>query len=135
MDQAHFVKNKQKGFITLLSVMVLGTIAVAVAISLLVLGADAARTSLVFEQSGGARALADACAEEGLQLLRGNLSFAGNGSLALASGTCSYGVTGAGQNHTVNASGTLGVAIQKVQIIIDKVTPAIHIASWQDVAD
>lgn len=128
--------KQQRGFITLISVLVVGAVGVAIAFSLLLLGVGNARTSFAIEQSNQAKVLANACAEEALQQIRDSTPFTGSGNLTLGQGTCTYTVTSqSGQNRTITSSGTVGTIIRKVKIIIDKINPAIQAVSWQEVAD
>ena len=128
--------KQQKGFITLISVLVVGAVGIAIALSLLLLGVGNSRTSFAVEQSNQAKALANACAEEALQQIRDSTSFTGTASLTLGQGTCTYTVTSqGGSNRTITASGTVGTIIRKVKIIISGINPQITVTSWQEVAD
>lgn len=125
----------EKGYITLISVLVTGAIAVAISIALILSGVSASRTSLVLEQSGQAKALADACAESALLSVYASPSFTGSGSLSIGQGSCSYTVTNTGgQNNTITATGVVGTVIRKVKILGTATTP-ITISTWQEVAD
>jgi len=126
----------KKGYIALITVLVTGAIGVAVAVSLLLLGLSSSRTSFSLEQSNQAKALANSCAEEALQKIRDSVPFEGSDGLALGQGTCEYTVTKqTAQNRTITASGAVGTLIRKTKIIINKITPAIQVVSWQEVAD
>lgn len=130
------MSNVQRGYIALITVLVVGAVGVTVAVSVILLGLGSSRTSFAFEQSNQAKALANACAEEALQKIRDSMPFEGSGSLTLGQGTCIYIVTKqTGQNRTVTASGTVGTIIRKVHITLDKITPSINITSWQEVED
>ena len=129
-------KNTKAGFVTLISVLVVGAVGVAITLSIILLGLGSSRTSFAVEQSNQARALANACAEEALQQIRDSTPFTGTGNLSLGQGTCTYTVTSqGGQNRTITSSGTVGTILRKVKIIIDKITPNINVTSWQEVAD
>ena len=126
--------QKQNGFITLTSVLVVGAVGVAIATSLILLGLGSSRTSFAVEQSNQAKGLANACAEEALQQIRDSTPFTGSGNLTLGQGICTYTVTNqGGQNRTITSSGTVGSIIRKVKIIIDKINPTIQVVSWQEV--
>jgi len=128
--------QKQNGFITLTSVLVVGAVGVAIATSLILLGLGSSRTSFAVEQSNQAKGLANACAEEALQQIRDSTPFTGSGNLTLGQGICTYTVTNqGGQNRTITSSGTVGSIIRKVKIIIDKINPTIQVVSWQEAAD
>lgn len=129
------VTSKQ-GFVALLAVLVLSAIGTAIATSVILSGLGSSRTSFALIQSYQAKAIADACMEEGLERIRDSAPFTGTGSLTIGAGTCSYTVvSGGGQNRTATSSGTVGSNIRKVKVTIDKINPAIEITSWQEVAD
>jgi len=124
------------GYITLISVLVVGAIGVAITTSLLLFGLGSSRSSFAIEQSAQARSLADACAEEALQEIRDSTPYTGSDNLSLGQGDCDYTVTsGGGQNRTIDASGTVGTVQRKVKISINAINPSINITSWQEVAD
>lgn len=127
-------KNEQsKGFIALISVLVVGAIVIAIALSLLLLGIGNSRTSFAIEQSYQAKSLANACVEEALQKIRDSTPFTGGGNLAFGRGACAYTVTSQGaQNRTIIASGAVGTIIRKVKVIINKINPDIIVVSWQE---
>lgn len=124
--------SQRNGFITLISVLVVGAVGIAIALSLLLLGVGNSRTSFAVEQSNQAKALANSCAEEALQQIRDSTSYTGSGSLTLGQGTCNYTVTSqGGQSRTITVTGTVGTIFRKVKIIINNITPAISVTSWQ----
>lgn len=125
-----------RGYITLISVLVVGAVGLALTTSLLFLGLGSSRTSFALEQSGEARALADACAEEGLQQIRSSTGYVGTGNLSLGNGTCTYTVTSqGGSNRTITASSTIGTIVRKVRVVITKINPVITASTWQEVPD
>lgn len=125
-----------RGYITLISILIVGAVGVAITLSLILLGLASSRTSFAVEESNQAKALANACAEEGLQQISGSILYTGSGGLSLGQGSCSYVVTaGVGQARTVTASGTVGDISRKVRVELDSINPQINITSWQEVAD
>ena len=128
--------NNSGGYITLISVLIVGAVGIAITTSLILLGLGSSRTSFAVEQSSQAKALANACAEEALQQIRDSTPYTGSGNLTLGQGTCTYTVASQGsQNRIITASGTVGTIIRKAKIIIDKINPTIQVVSWQEVAD
>jgi hypothetical protein len=128
--------HNNSGYITLLSVLVVGAISLAITTSLLLLGVGSSRTSFAKEQSEQTKALANACAEEALQQIRDSTTFTGSGSLSLGHGSCGYTVTSqGGQNRTITSTGTVGTLTRKAKIIITQINPNISISSWQEIAD
>lgn len=125
-----------RGYITLISVLVLGAVGVAITTSLILLGLGSSRTSFALVQSNQAKALANACAEDGLQQIRDFTPYNDTVTLTLGQGTCTYTVTKLiGQNRTVTASGTIGTVVRKVKITVTAINPTIAVSSWQEVAD
>lgn len=126
----------EDGYISLLSALFLTAIGSAVAVSMLLLGLGSSKSSYVHERSAQARSFANACAEEGLQKIRDDVSFSGSLTINLGEGSCTYTITKlSGQDRRVDSSGTIGTLIRKVKINIDKITPSMNITSWQEVAD
>lgn len=139
--QKHFMEQqtseqKNKGFVTLIAVLVVSAIGSAVAISLILLGIGASRTSFSLEQSYQAKTLSDTCAELALQQVRTYSYYSGSSSASLGKGSCDYTVTNDGGNiRTITASGTVGNVTRRVKIIINKIDPLINTSFWQEVAD
>lgn len=135
--QPHLCYNRQqKGFITLISVLVVGAVGVAITLSLIQLGLGSSRTSFAVEQSNQAKALTNSCAEEALQQIRDSVSFTGSGNLAIGQGTCVYTVANqGGSNRAISASGTVDSIIRKVSIIltVNAINSRITVTSWQEV--
>ncbi len=124
------------GYITLLSILVVGAVGVAITTSLILLGLSSSRSSFALEQSYQAKAFANACAEEVLQQIRVSTSFTGSGSIMFQHGICEYTVTNTGgQNRTITASSTVGTIVKKVSVTIDTINPQINITAWQEVAN
>ena len=129
------MKNR-RGYITLISVLVVGAVGVAIATALLMLGLTSSRTGFALVQSNQAKALANACAEEALQQIRDLTPYVGTGGLSIGSGTCTYTVTSqGGQNRTIASLGTVGTTLRKVEVILDQIYPHLVVVSWQEVAD
>lgn len=125
--------NMNKGFITLISVLIVGAVGTVIAVSLILLGISSSRTSFALEQSNQAKALANACAEEALQQIRDSTPYAGSDNLSFGQGNCSYSVTSQGdQNRTITALGTVGTIVRKIEVVIDTINPAIVIVSWRE---
>lgn len=127
-------RDKQ-GYITVISIVIIGSIATAVAISLLAGGTDAMKNSQTAIRLAQARGLADACAEEALENIREN-SYTGTFNLSLPAGTCKATITSSSPaNFNIDASGSSSEAISKIRVIVDQTDPKININSWQEVAD
>jgi hypothetical protein len=128
-------QSAQSGYITLLTVLVVGAVGVAISTSLLLLGLANSRTSFALVQSKQAAALADDCAEEALQQMRFATSYTGTATLTLGTGTCNYTVTAqTGENRDIQANGTVGTIVRHVHVTVSQLTPTTVISLWQEVA-
>lgn len=126
----------KKGFVALISVIIVGSIILSIAVFMIMINLNASQNSLVIKKSDQARALAGTCSELALQQIIDDNNFSGLVELSLLEGSCSYDVIVlAGENRTVNSSGQVGRIIRKEKIIIDQINPSINIVSWQEVAD
>lgn len=125
-----------RGYITLISVLVAGAVGVAITVSVILLGVGSSKTSFSIQQASQARGLAQLCAEEALQQIRNSTSFTGTDTISSGQGTCTYTVTSqGGQNRTIQATGTVGTVVQRLSIVIDKTNPTIQAVSWQEVSN
>lgn len=130
----YWYNKTQRGYIALISVLIIGAVGMAITVSLLVLGIGNARTSFALVQSSQAKALAGACAEEALQEIRDNTAYTGSQTSSIGQGLCTYTVTDQGQqNRRVEASGSVDATIRKIEINITNINPAIEIDSWEEV--
>lgn len=130
-------KKEVNGFVILTGVIVIGAIAIVVAVSLILIGLGLSRTSFANEQSAQAKGLADACAEYALNQLRNDSNYAGDEILSIGPGSCYIRpVLGSGNtNRTVETIGTVGPITRKVKIQVLRIKPKIEITAWQEVAD
>jgi hypothetical protein len=127
---------KSHGYVTLISISVVGMIALSIAITLTLFGVNSSQSSLSYGALKQAENIANACAEEALEVIKLNTSFTGTNNLNFGSNTCTYTVSSqGGQNRTIDASGSVNGAVRKIKVIISALSPNISITSWQDVAD
>lgn len=132
----HNYKNyrKKSGYITLLSVLVVGAVGVAATLSIILSGLGSSRTSFTYEQMNQAKALANTCAENALEQIRISTPFTGNGALSLGQGSCTFSVSSqGGQARAIDATGTVGTVVRRVRIVITAIHPLINISTWQEV--
>ena len=127
-------RRSESGYVALLSVLIVGAVATAIALTLLLSGTDNQRLSLVSQQSAQARALAGSCAEEALQVLHDNTTYTGTGSLTLSTGSCTYTVSNTAGTRSILATGTVQNVTRKVQAYAIISSSSISITSWQEVS-
>ncbi len=122
-----------RGFITLISVLIVGAVGAAIATSLILLGIGSSRSSFAVEQSNQAKGLVNACVEEALEQIRSSTPYTGSGNLSFGQGGCSYVVTSqGGENRIIAASSTVGTIVRKGQVVINQINPTIGVVSWQE---
>jgi hypothetical protein len=136
--------RKNAGYLTLLSVLIIGAVALGSALFILEAGANAARNTIVREESLRAQALADACAESGLLTIKNTESLPQAGGIDFGYGHCEFTTEeSAPSEDLVKASGFVESVVRKVKISAS-VTTTIHetgtttsitAANWQEVAD
>ena len=129
-------KTRSGAYVTLISVLIVSSIGLSIAISLMLLGIGTSRNSLAVEQANQAKTVANACAETALRRIRFEPGFAGSDSIAIGQGMCSYTVTNlGGDNRDIDATGTVGTIVRKVQISVNDIDVEIGIGSWKEVVD
>jgi hypothetical protein len=125
-----------RGSIFLLSVLVGGTIALATAVSLLLLSGAAEKTAFTFQESLQALEGARTCAERGILNLRGDLTYAGDENLDLGYARCIiHPVGGTGNaSRTLCVEGVKDGIVRRLQISILKLYSQVSISSWDEVS-
>ncbi len=133
MALRHCGKINNRGYVLLMSVLILGAVGIAITASLLLFGTGNMSTLNYWQQSTQAKAIADGCAEEALQQIRDNSSYSGTVITPVGSDSCTYTVENlGGNNRSISVSGTVGIAVRRVSILIDQLNPRLNIASWQE---
>ncbi|HEX7963503.1 MAG TPA: hypothetical protein VF466_02830 [Candidatus Saccharimonadales bacterium] len=129
--------NRQRGYVALISVLIVGAAATAIGLALLSIGADAARSGLITQQGQQARSLASACAEEALQAVHDNVAYTGTTNIAsIGQGSCSYTVAIATPTtRTITASGTVGNTKRKIQSTGTLAAGTLTTNAWTEVGD
>lgn len=128
-------KNK-KGYALLYSVIILGSVVMAMTLYLAWLGVFSLQNKKEKNDSKIAQSLADTCAENALMAVWNNVNSSGTTNKNLFGGSCSYTIiVGTGENRTINATGTINNVIRKTKILIDQVNSKVNVTSWREVAD
>lgn len=129
----------QQGFIALTSLLVISAVALAIAVSISVLGINEANSSLGFKKGQEALKIAEGCAEEALLRLRDSDSWDPNGSeisLPGLDGNCTVDVSGTGSDRTIDVTGTITGPpqyIKKIQVTAKRAGNSINLITWQEV--
>ncbi len=125
-----------KGYITLLSIMVVGAAALSLTTAALLSSINFSKISTSLNHSSLARSHAESCAHEALERIRINNSFVGSGSIAAQSGSCDYQIIDlGGESRIIQSTGTVDDSVKKIIVTIDALAPVIGIKAWQEVVE
>ena len=130
--------NFTQGYIALISVVIVSALMLMVAIGLSLRSVSDLELSSAGESAARARALANACAEEAIVKLKGNLSYLGNETIIVDGGdSCTIvAVLGSGNtNRTIETQAVVNTYVKKIQVIILLLRPTLTISSWAEVPD
>jgi hypothetical protein len=123
------------GYIALLTVLIVGAAATAIALTLLLTGVDSQRSALIDQQTAQARQLTNACAEEALQVVHDSTGYTGTNNLTLSTGSCTYTVTNTGAStRTISTSATINNVVRRTTVYVTIGASNISITSWQEVS-
>ena len=131
------IYTTEDGYIALISVLILSAAGLAMVTTALLLSSDTLRVDLAVQQAAEARALAQACAEQSLQLMKDVLSCQdSNGQLTDSVGTCTYVSTGQGTSTcSVLATGSVGQAVSSLEVTVLQTETGLQLQSWTEVGD
>jgi hypothetical protein len=129
--------NNQKGYIALISVIIISALVILIASSANLLSISESDMGLQENQAWEAFYLATACAEDSLMKLKDDLNYEGNETLTFDNGSCTVEpLKGAGKkNRIIRVSGTAFNQTRKIEIEISSIKPDMEIKYWQQVAD
>jgi hypothetical protein len=130
------IHRGERGYIALLSVIVIGAIGTVVMLTIMLSGINSTKTDIALQKSGSAKVVASSCGEEALQKILETGTTTSSGNLTIGQGTCSYTITSTtSQNLIINATGIVGTLVSKVKIVVATTSPTILLSSWQEVGD
>ncbi len=135
MDQQHYLNNTQRGFIVLISTLVVGAVGVAITASIILLGLSSSRASFSLSEHTRAYWVANGCVEDALEQIRENTSYVGTLTENIGEGSCTYTVTDdGGEARTIKSEGVVRDFYSRLVVSVSSINPEIIIASWQEVA-
>lgn len=145
MLHQHIFQNKFKnnrGYVALMSVLIVSAVGVMIAISLLTLGISYQRSSFILEQSYSAEAIANACSNVALEKIRLDAMYMGGETINFGANYCNIlSIIKNIDVYTINTEGVVGSILRKNKIVVSRSvdidTGAVFLVidSWQDVAD
>ncbi len=129
-------KDLLEGFTTLVAVLIVGAVATAAVVSMLVSGVGSLQSSLAIQRSGLARHYADTCAEEALHQLSEDTSYAAGATLVFDYGNCAVNaISGSGAtNRVIQVTGAVDTVARRVEVDVSDLSGPVILNSWQEVA-
>jgi len=123
----------EKGFIGLITVLIILGIILIIGLSISFLSIGEAGMSLQKNQSSQAYYLANLCAEEALMTLKKGGTYTEEATIDTEDGSCK--ILPIEGTWTLKVSGTAFNQIKKMKIVVSQINPEMIIESWQEVAD
>ena len=123
LPQPYFLTKytQNKGYVALMSVLIISALGAAVATTLLTTGTSFEGTSLALEQQYSANALGIACANVALEEIRLDSAYAGDENVEFAYGECDIlPIDINGGTYTVNIEGLVGAIVQKFTVVVER---------------
>ncbi len=123
----------QKGFSTLFIVIILGSMVLALAIAFASSSVFVLRSSVNFEKSAKARAVANACAESALEHIKLDNMHSGENVILIDSYECTYHIIHQGdEKRSIEVSGNVDRVIRRIRIETSSFNPLV-ISFWKEV--
>lgn len=131
------MKNNQKGFVALISILIIGAIVLTISIGLSLRSIGETNMSLGEQESHRALALANLCAEQALMKLENTLNYAGGEPVTIGSKSCDIlTISGSGNfNRTIKTQSVVSGYTKKVRVEVSQISPTMQITSWEEVSD
>jgi Tfp pilus assembly protein PilX len=126
---------RSKGYVALVTVLMIGAVTSAVAIASVLAGLGTSRTSSELSDSQQATVSAETCTEYAMLKLKKDLSYSGNESLVVEKITCRIlPIEGTGNNNrTIKTEGLHNNNTSRIQVVLRKINPRTQIESWIEV--
>ena len=124
----------ERGAVLLLSVIIMGAIAVSVVSALIVGGIDNTQLSAQQQAATEAQTQAELCVEEALLQVKNSNTVSGTTVITTGGNSCSFTIiNGGGSNRTINSEAQVGDVIKRLQITLDRLNPQLNVTKWENV--
>ncbi len=127
--------KKQAGLMAISSLLIISAVALAIAVSISMIGIGEAQNSLTYKKGAEVLKVAESCVEESLLRLRDDVNYSG-GSLQVGNGSCTINVIGAGSDRTIDVTGTISGPpqfVRQLQLTVKRTGQSINILTWQEI--
>ena len=124
--------NENLGFVALIAILIIGSVILAIAVSVSLFGASELLMSFASNKSIQAFDYSEACVDEAVYLLKNNWANSSS-TLSFDSGYCIMNAVVSGSQATINTSGTVETQTDSftrtIQAVIDS---SFNIISWEE---
>lgn len=134
-NMKRIIAENKKAYIALISILIVGAVALNIAVSSAILSVGQGRNGLLAQNLTEAKGLANACAEKALMDLKDNVDYVGNETVSLGSGQCQIETIEnlGGETRLVKVTGRANQITKKIKININQINPTVTITSWLEV--
>lgn len=124
---------RNRGFTILISVLVIGAVALSVGVSLMFFGTKSLQTTEALQYSARASALAQACIEDALEHIRETGGQTTSGNLTIAGDSCTYTIQNqGGESRRIESVATVNGSTRRVIVTITGFSDEFVFASWEE---
>jgi hypothetical protein len=108
--------TQQRGYIALVALLIVVAAGLTIGLAVSLGGLDQIQMSFANSEAVKAKALANACVEEGLERLRNGLSY--SGSLSVNGNSCIITTVSNGSNYDLSAQASVNNYTQKIKVTV-----------------
>lgn len=131
-----YMKHQQKsenrrGYIALVSLLMISAVALGIVLVVSSLSISEAQMSLSVKKGSEARYIAEACAENALEMIKDSPAYSEE-SLSIFGGSCTISISTAGSDWTVTSTAEKDNYSKTIEVQLTR-TSQITINSWQEI--
>lgn len=127
---------KKKGFVALISVIIISAIILTISISLMLTNLNVSLSGLIIRQSQQAKELANTCSQFALWQLAQNFDNSNSQTFNFSEGICQFEIlTINNDSRRINSWAEVSNMIRKESVELSLINNNLSIISWQELAD
>lgn len=123
---------RERGYIAIISVLIIGAVVLAIAVTVSLLAIGEGQTSLALTKGEDALQFSEGCMEDAMLKALNNNSYVG-GTITRPEGTCTITASKSSNNWTVTATSTATVYRRTIQAHFTRSGRSITITDWQEI--
>jgi len=126
-------QHYKQGFSTLYIVIILGSVSLGLVLMMTTSSFWSVKSGIIVKNDSQSKALANACAEVALEIIRESNNFVGVGNVTINTSNCIYNVINTGGlNRSIEITSIVSDTHNRLLITTNSFNP-IEISSWQEV--